>query len=217
MAHPYWPLFDVEVRTPRITMRYLDDRLAVELAGLAAQGIHEPDQMPFVHPWTDATSPDLERDALRFYWKSRAESTPGSWHLIFAVLEGDRVVGTSSLIATDFPVLRSFETGSWVGRSHQGRGLGTELRIASLHLGFLGLHAEQATTRAYTDNAASLAVTRKLGYQPNGFERHTRRHVTAETIGFRMDRSGFSEHVLRQDVEVIGATAACELLAITPV
>jgi RimJ/RimL family protein N-acetyltransferase len=205
MQHPYWPLFDVEVRTPRITMRYLDDQLAVELAGLAAKGIHEPDQMPFEYPWTDAASPDLERNALRFYWRSRAETTPAAWHLIFAVLAGDAVVGTSSLIATDYPAARSFESGSWVGRHFQGRGFGTELRIATLHLGFLGLHAEQATTRAYTDNAASLAVTRKLGYEPNGTQR-----------GFRMDRSWFLDHVRSPDVEVVGTDGACELLAITP-
>jgi RimJ/RimL family protein N-acetyltransferase len=217
MAHPYWPLFDVQVRTPRITMRYLDDQLAVELAALAAKGIHEPDQMPFAYPWTDTSSPDLERDALRFYWRSRAESAPGSWHLIFAVLEGNAVVGTTSLIATDFPVTRSFETGSWVGRSFQGLGLGTELRIATLQLGFLGLHAEQATTRAYTDNAASLAVTGKLGYEPNGTERRARRDIAAETFGFRMHRSWFVEHVRRDDVEIVGAADACGLLAITPI
>ena len=42
MGHPYWPLFDLEVRTPRITMRYVDDDLAVEMATLAAKGIHDP-------------------------------------------------------------------------------------------------------------------------------------------------------------------------------
>ena len=27
MPHPHWPLFDVEVRTPRLTLRYADDIL----------------------------------------------------------------------------------------------------------------------------------------------------------------------------------------------
>lgn len=216
MTHPYWPLFDVEVRTPRITMRYLDDQLAVELAALAARGVHEPDQMPFAYPWTDAASPDLERNALRFYWRCRAETAADSWHLIFAVLADGAVVGTTSLIAADFPITRSFETGSWVGRSLQGRGLGTELRVATLHLGFLGLHAQQATTNAYADNVASLAVTRKLGYEPNGTQRRPRRDAVAETMGFRMDRAWFVEHVRREDVEISGAARACDLLAITP-
>ena len=30
MTHPYWPLFDLEVRTPRLTMRAITDELAVE-------------------------------------------------------------------------------------------------------------------------------------------------------------------------------------------
>ena len=40
MAHPYWPLFDLVVRTPRLVLRYVDDALAVDLATLAASGIH---------------------------------------------------------------------------------------------------------------------------------------------------------------------------------
>ena len=53
MAHPHWPLFDLEVSTPRLTMRYIDDELATELASLAASGIHDPDWMPFAMPWSN--------------------------------------------------------------------------------------------------------------------------------------------------------------------
>ena len=42
------------------------------------------------------------------------------------------------------------------------------MRIATLHLGFLGLDALEASTGAFEDNLASLGVTRKLGYEPNG-------------------------------------------------
>ena len=31
MAHPYWPLFDLQVRTPRLELRYPDDELAFGL------------------------------------------------------------------------------------------------------------------------------------------------------------------------------------------
>src|SRR5262245_20659231 len=137
MPHPYWPLFDLVVRTPRLTIRYLDDQLAVELAALAAAGIHDPEYMPFAVPWSNAPSPDLERDALRFYWRTRAESRPDTWHLQFATFDGDTLVGSTSVLASGFTLLRTFETGSWLGRPHQGRGIGTEMRIASLHLGFL--------------------------------------------------------------------------------
>lgn len=38
MAHPHWPLFDVAVRTPRLELRYPDDELLFELAGVVAHG-----------------------------------------------------------------------------------------------------------------------------------------------------------------------------------
>lgn len=217
MAHAYWPMFDLVVRTPRITLRYLDDTLAVELATLAAGGIHDAATMPFADPWTDVPSPELERNALRFYWRTRAETAPEAWNLLFAVLDGGRVVGSTSIGAKGFAVVRTFETGSWLGRSFQGRGLGTEVRIATLHLGFLGLDASIAMTGAFEDNPASLGVTRKLGYQPNGVAFHERRGERAQSHRFLMTRQHFLDHVHRDDVEIDGDAAVRKLLEIEPV
>jgi len=146
MTHPYWPPFDLEVRTPRITLRYVDDELAVRLAELAAHGIHDPSWMPFALPWTDVASPELEQNTLRYYWRTRAELTPDHWDLPLAVLVDGDVVGACSVSGEHFAVVRTFETGSWLGRAHQGQGLGKEVRAASLHLGFEGLGALVATT-----------------------------------------------------------------------
>jgi RimJ/RimL family protein N-acetyltransferase len=214
MAHPHWPLFDLEVHTPRLSMRYLDDDLGTELATLATRGIHDPGFMPFSMPWSDAASPDLERDALRFYWRSRAETRPTNWNLHFAVIEAGQVVGTTSVFATDFPVTRTFETGSWLGRAHQGRGLGTEMRVASLQLGFLGLDALVATTGAFRDNGPSLGVTHKLGYEPNGILTHNRRDAFAESERFRMGRDHFVATVQRDDIRIVGDEGVRELLGI---
>ncbi|HEX6658765.1 MAG TPA: GNAT family N-acetyltransferase [Ilumatobacter sp.] len=214
MPHPYWPLFDLVVRTPRIVLRYLDDAVAVELAALASKGIHDPATMPFALPWTDVESPELERNALRFYWQTRAGTAPASWNLLFAVLEGEQIVGSTSINADVFRVVRAFETGSWLGRSFQGRGLGTEMRIATLHLGFLGLDASTATTGAFDDNPASLGVTRKLGYQPNGIMLHERRGERAQSNRFLMTRQHFLDHVHRDDVEIEGDAAVREFLEI---
>jgi RimJ/RimL family protein N-acetyltransferase len=217
MPHPYWPLFDLVVRTPRLTIRYLDDELAVALAALAGRGIHDPDFMPFAVPWTDAESPDLERDALRFYWRCRAETGPAQWSIQFATFEGELLVGSTNLLATGFPVKRSFETGSWLGRQHQGRGIGTEMRTATLHIGFLTLDALVATTGAFADNAPSLGVTRKLGYEPNGVEHQDRRGERAEIRRFRMTRRHFLDHVRRDDVEIDGGDGVRELLGVARV
>jgi RimJ/RimL family protein N-acetyltransferase len=215
MPHPYWPLFDLVVRTPRLTVRYLDDPMGDALAALAAQGVHDPDTMPFNLPWTDVPSPELERNALRWYWRSRAETSPDSWNLQFAVFEDDELVGTTAAIATRFPIVRAFETGSWLGRRFQGRGLGTEVRIATLHLGFLGLNALTATTGAFDDNAASLGVTRKLGYEPNGVALHERRGARAQSNRFLMTRQHFLDHIRRDDVELEGHAAVREFLGVS--
>lgn len=43
------------------------------------------------------------------------------------------------------------------------------MRAAVLELAFRGLGAAYAVSEAYADNAASLGVSRALGYGPNGF------------------------------------------------
>jgi RimJ/RimL family protein N-acetyltransferase len=216
MAHAYWPLFDLEVRTPRLTMRYVDDDLAVELAALAATGIHDPGWMPFGIPWSNAASPGLERGALQFYWRCRADTTPASWTINFAVIVGDTVVGTSGLMASDFARMRQFETGSWLGRAHQGQGIGKEMRLATLTLGFAGFGAEVATTGAWHDNGPSLGVTRSLGYTESGTRRMLRNDEAPDRmIGFEMTRGHFDEHVRRADVELVGVEPVRELLGIS--
>jgi RimJ/RimL family protein N-acetyltransferase len=213
MPHPHWPLFDLEVRTPRLTLRYVDDSLAIELATLAARGIHDPSTMPFAVPWTDFESPELEQQAYRFWWGCRADTSPAKWHVVLAALVGDTVVGSTSLVTSEFAVTRTFETGSWLGREHQGHGLGKEMRHATLQLGFDGFGAEQATTGAFTDNAASLGVTRALGYEPNGRLRHQRRGEVAETLRFRMSLEHWAT-IRRDDISLHGVEAAAALLGL---
>ncbi|MDJ0768079.1 MAG: GNAT family protein [Ilumatobacter sp.] len=214
MPHPFWPLFDVEVRTPRLTLRYVDDDLGVELTQLALGGIHDPDVMPFAMPWTDVPDDELGPNSFRHWWSCRAGTSVERWSINLAVIENDTVVGASGLGAEQFPTTRWFETGSWLGIEHQGRGLGTELRLATLHLGFLGFDALTAGTGAYADNAPSLAVTAKLGYEPNGVEPHERRGERADIHRFRMSRNHFLDRVRREDVEISGDEAARAFLGI---
>lgn len=217
MPHPYWPPFDLEVSTPRLRLCPITDDVAVELAALAARGIHEPGTMPFGMPWTRRESPELERSALQFYWRCRAELSPAAWNLNFGVVVDGRIVGTSGIIATDFGRLRQFETGSWLGREHQGRGIGTEMRIATLTLGFVGFGAELALTGAWHDNAPSLGVTRRLGYREQGWRRALRDDAGPDRLlGFEMSREHFDANLRRDDIELIGVDAVRELLAITP-
>jgi len=72
-------------------------------------------------------------------------------------------------------VTRVGETGSWLGREFQGRGIGTAMRQAICAFAFDHLGAEQITSAAFTDNPASNAASRKVGYRPNGLIRKARR------------------------------------------
>ncbi len=212
--HPIWHLFDLHVTTPRLELRAITDDLAVQLAQLAAQGIHEPNFMPFGIPWTDQPSPKLEEGALQFYWRCRAEMSPEKWNINFAVFDDGELVGTSGMFAFDFPKLRQFETGSWLGRRFQGRGIGKEMRIATLHVGFVGLGATRATTGAWQDNGPSLGVTRSFGYEPNGVVRKLRRDQADEMIAFKMEREHFDAHLRREDIVVHGAEACLPILGL---
>lgn len=206
MARDIWPLAGLQVATPRLTLRYVGDELGVQLAMLAAKGIHDPATMPFSEPWTDVPSSELERNCLQFYWRNRAETAVDRWNLDLAVLVGETVVGMCSVHAEDFPHRRTLTTGSWLGLAHQGQGLGTELRQAALHLIFAGFDADLAVTRAWHDNAASLAVTRSLPYTETGTTTETRRDRPDIMVAFTMT-SGRWETVRRDDIHLVGIEA----------
>jgi len=161
MPHPYWPLFDLVVRTPRIEVRYPDDELLIELAALAARGVHEPDRMPFLTAWTRAPSPELERAALKHWWAQRAEWSPEKWNFVGAVVVDGVAAGVQGLHAESFAVTGLVSTGSWLGRDMQGQGLGKEMRAAVLHLAFAGLDARVAYSGAFECPGPS--ATRRTG------------------------------------------------------
>ena len=216
MAQNDWPLYGIRVVTPRLELRYVDEELGVKLAALAERGIHDPSFMPFAMPWTDVDAEFLRPNTLKFYWSCRAETEPNHWTLPFAVLAQGVVVGSSGLSSDDFPVLRQFETGSWLGREYQGQGLGRELREASLHLGFAGLGATLATTAAFEDNAPSLGVTQSLGYSTNGSQRKARRGKQANSLLFKLTVDDWSDRLRRSDISIEGLDPCLQTLGLTP-
>ena len=112
---------------------------------------------------------------IRYFSSVRAGFGPEAFDLLFAVRVGGELVGTQGLHGRDFAVTRTVETGSWLGLAHQGRGIGTRMRQAVCAYAFDHLGAEEVTSGAFLDNPASLAVSRKVGYRPNGVVRLKRR------------------------------------------
>jgi RimJ/RimL family protein N-acetyltransferase len=207
----HWPLFDLRVTTPRVELRPPDEATMFALVDLADRGIHDASFVPFLRPWTLEPDGERQRHSLQYYWRCWSGMTPDAWDLPLAVWVDGELVGSQSLLAQQFAVCRTFETGSWLGRDHQGRGLGKEMRAAALHLGFAGLGALRATTGAIDGNESSLGVTRALGYEPNGQlikERAGERLVVHE---FRLDRGDW-EARRRDDITITGLEPCLDLL-----
>lgn len=209
----YWPLFDLRLHTPRLELRLPDLTDLEDLAGLAADGVHDPAEMPFGVPWTDAPPDERARGTIQHHWRTWAEWTPDSWHCNFVAVLNDEVVATQGLYGRNFAILREVGTGSWVGRRHQGKGIATEMRAAVLHLAFEGLGATQATSFAFADNLASLAVSRKLGYERDGVSHQVRRGAPAEQIRLRLPRDRWSE-IDRPAVTITGLTPCLPLFGL---
>ena len=164
----YWPIFGLRLATPRLVLTPLQDEDLVETLDLILAGIHDSGRMPFKMPWTDAPREELIPNTLRYYWTSRASWTPASWAVPFMVRRGGVLVGMQELSGKDFAITKAVSTGSWLGAAHQGDGVGTEMREAVLQFAFDHLKAERADSGAFLDNPASLRVSEKLGYQPDG-------------------------------------------------
>ncbi len=205
MALP-WPLFALRVRTPTIELRSPTDDDLAALLDVARAGVHPPETMPFIVPWSDRTGPAFDHGFLQYFWGARASWSPDLWNLPLAVLVDGHPVGTQSMTATRFGVFRAVETGSWLGLPWQGRGLGTEMRHAILHLAFAGLGAEVAYTGAFEGNTSSARVTEKLGYTPNGETLCAPRGTVVRQRRYRLDRAAW-EARRRDDIELVGLDA----------
>ncbi|MCL2793776.1 MAG: GNAT family N-acetyltransferase [Microbacteriaceae bacterium] len=198
-----WPAAGVRARAGDLELRWIDDDLLVQLAELAARGVHAPDAMPFYFPWTRGTPEEVARSVLKFQWAAR-ERIGERLTLELAVLVDGVVVGSQGASGADWSTLRTVETGSWLGLEHQGRGIGTRMRVLMLHLLFDVLGADEVTSGAFADNAPSNAVSRKVGYEPSGTKRVAREGAPAEVNEFRMRRSRWLE-VRDRDLALLGA------------
>jgi RimJ/RimL family protein N-acetyltransferase len=170
-----WPPYGVRISEGDLVLTVVDDGDVPGLVELALAGVHPPGKMPFSVPWTDDAPEVMPANNVRYYSHVRASFTPESFDLLFAVRVAGELAGVQGLHARDFALTRTVETGSWLGRSFQGRGTGTRMRQAACAFAFDTLGAVEVTSAAFLDNPSSLAVSRKVGYRPNGVVRVKRR------------------------------------------
>lgn len=171
------------------------------LVDLAVDGVHDPAYMPFAHPWTDAPADELPWRSVQYYWGVWGSWTPERWRLDLVTVRDGVVVGTQGVAGEQFAIRREGHTGSWVGCRYQRQGIGAEMRAAVLQLLFEGLAAQWAISDAFEDNAASLGVSRKLGYSGDGIDIRERRGKPVTGIRFRLAREDWRR---RDDITIHG-------------
>jgi RimJ/RimL family protein N-acetyltransferase len=208
-------LFDLVVRTPRLELRLPREDEFSAIVELVDGGIHDPGTMPFFVAWTDLDPGPRARETAQWMWSHRANWSPDKWTFTAGVFVDGQLVGMQDIGAENFRAVRSVDTGSWLGRAHQGKGIGREMREAVLHLAFAGLGAEEALSGAFEDNAASLATSRAVGYEENGEARGRRRDGSGRTVRFRMGRGAW-ELRRRNDIEIIGLAGCLEMFIGSP-
>lgn len=153
-----WPLHDLELTTPDLVLRVMTEADALALGELVPEDVtHDP------------TLPGLGHRVEQTYWRHMGQWRPDDWVLPFAVVRDGSLVGVQALEGKDFSARRVVDSYSWLVTAARGQGVGKQMRVAVLELGFRGLGAEYAISEAYADNAASLGVSRALGYVENGF------------------------------------------------
>lgn len=170
-----FPIIGLRIAAGDLELRGIDDDTIAELIEVARRGVHPPELMPFSHPWTDTPPERFATSFAQYHWNVRASFSPDDWALDLAVWWQGRVVGTQGFRTHHYLLTRTGETGSWIGREHQGQGIGTRMRQAMCAFLFDCLDAQEITSAAFVDNPASLAVSRKVGYQLNGMRRMERR------------------------------------------
>lgn len=176
------PLLGLRITAGPVELRGVTDDLLGPMAQLAIDGIHDPDYMPFYTPWSLASAEEMPRSMAQYHWGSRSRFAVDNWSADLAVSYEGELVGSQGISTHDYLVTRTGETGSWLSRRFQGRGIGTAMRQVLCAFVFDYLDAESITSGAYEDNLASLGVSRKVGYTENGTARHSRMGKPATLI-----------------------------------
>lgn len=206
----YLPAYRLRLRTERLELRLPDLDDLVALANEAAAGVHGPDSMPFVVPWTECEPVERGRRTLLHQMGVIAAITPERWTLPLVTVHDGKVIGIQEVAAADIKTTREASTGSWLGLAHHGQGFGTEMRAAVLEFVFTGLGADFALSASFEGNGPSEGVSRKLGYKADGIDHKVLNGVRRQDNRWRLTRPDWEAH-RKHEVAIEGLDA--EVLA----
>ena len=202
MSHRDWPMFDIRLTTPELELRHLRESDLGELAAIFPQDA-EPDPSSTTYEGLDQVW-NRRLGVYQNYWRRRATWRPESWELSFGVFSDGQLVGFQGLEGDDFATLRTVDSSSFLTDAVRGRGLGKQMRAAVLTLAFGSLGARFAITSAWSDNHASLGVSRALGYLDNGVTADRRDDIAGEMVHLRLTRERWADSGWSQQVAVSG-------------
>ena len=192
----------LRLRTPRLELRLATDAELRALGEVARAGIHDSGTTPFYIPWTDGSDrPGFVVGFVEHHRSALRDWRPDRWNLPLVAFVGGEPVGIQTIRSERFAETGAVDTGSWLGRAWQGRGLGTEMRAAVLTFAFAGLGAAEATSGAIAGNPQSLGVSRKLGYRTAGTKTVAPRGEPLEELLLELRRDEFVSPV---PVEITG-------------
>ena len=165
----FWPLFGLRLGYRDVRLRPMRE---ADLAHLAAVLPEDVGHDPRLAMFASQTFAENERRLFcQGYWRALGTWDPASWELHLVVEYGGDLVGVQTLEGANFPALRTVDSASWLIPAVRGRGVGVAMRTAALGLAFDHLGAVAAISSATLDNAASLGVSRRIGYADNGISR----------------------------------------------
>ena len=209
-----WPLFEMRLRCDEVLLRLVREPDLPRLAAIQPLD-HEHDPRAETFPG-QSVEEHRRRLIYQDYWRSLGTWSPSSWRLDFAVEHEGVLVGVQTLEGDAFLELRTVDSGSWLVRSVRGRGVGIAMRRAVLSLAFDHLGALAAVTSARTDNAASLGVSRHLGYRDNGISLNASGNGLVELRHMRLTVEDWKTSSQASGVSVSGVAACLPWFGITP-
>jgi RimJ/RimL family protein N-acetyltransferase len=209
VTYSYWPLFDLSLATPDLTLRPMREADLARLSDLLPDDL-ELDPQATRYQVSDER---LSRGIVTHqgYWKAYGTWHPSAWRLGFVVSAAGEMIGFQELEGSEFRLLRTVDTSSFLVQSARGRGYGKQMRSAVLALAFGPLQAQAAITSAWHDNQASLGVSRALGYRPNGESLHARGDTADVMVHMRLPRENWLASRLGESISISGFDA-CRLL-----
>jgi RimJ/RimL family protein N-acetyltransferase len=214
MPHPYWPLFDLRLQVGELDLRPMTEADLLPLADLLPDDVDlDPDATRY-----PGLSEAVNRRVIGYqrYWNGYGSWRPEQWLLAFCVRAGGELVGVQDLEAENFPVLRTVDSASHLVPAVRGRGIGRAMRRAVLALAFGPLQAQAAISSAWHDNHASLAVSRALGYRPNGESFHRREDRVDTMQHLRLRRSDWLAGDGAAGVEIEGVEPCLPYFGLEP-